>query len=91
MANILEIYDKSKRKIYLPNERYKHIVKHPETNNKLIYIEEAVKSPDFIEESLNKEKLYYYKYIKKERKYLMVVVKLINGEGKILTAYLIEK
>lgn len=84
--------DKYHREIRLPQERIKHIYKHQEMQNKIYIIENTLKNPDYTEEDLyRREVLYYYKYVKEERKHLMVVVKLTNNHGFILTAYLVEK
>ena len=91
MIIILKIIDKNNREIYLTDERYLHILKHPEMQNSLYKIEEAIKNSDFIEEDLNNEKAYYYKYIKNDKKHIMVVVKIENNLGNILTAYMVQK
>lgn len=83
--------DKFNRSIRLPKERIKHIYKHPEMQNKLHLVREAIEKPQFIEKDLYRRKVFYYKYIKEERKYVMVVVKITNNHGYILTAYLVGK
>ncbi len=84
--------DKEGRIIHLTNERIKHIYKHQEMQNRLQQIEESIKNPDFMEEDLyRKEIVYYYKYLKDENRHIRTVVKKINNEGFILTAYLIKK
>lgn len=87
----MEFIDKFKRIIILSNEGIKHIYKHPEMQNKLYLLENALKFPDFVEEDLYRSKLYYYKYIKEEKRNIMIAVKLTNHHGCILTAYLVEK
>lgn len=88
----LTFKDKFNRLISLPKERIKHIYKHQEMQNKIYWIEETISNPSFIEEDLyRREIIYYYRYIKEENKYLMVVVKLTNNHGYVLTAYLTEK
>jgi len=84
--------DKNGRTIKLTNERMKHITKHPEMQNKLHWIEIAIIYPDFIEEDLYRSKIiYYYKYLKEEKKYIMVVIKFEEDKDNILTAYLVKK
>ena len=84
--------DKYNKIIELTKERIKHIYQHPEMQNKLYLIENAITNSDFIEQDLYRRNIiYYYKYLKEERKYLMVVVKLNNNHGKILTSYFVEK
>jgi len=45
MDKIFEVVDKSKRKIYLTRERYKHILKHPKMHNILEIIPETLENP----------------------------------------------
>jgi len=95
MTKILEIIDKTKRKIYITNERYKHILRHPEMQNKIEEIKDTIQKPlkitDYpLEDNI---KLYYkyYKNMVSGAKYLRVVVKYLNGEGFIVTAYFIDE
>lgn len=89
---MLSFRDKSGRIIRLTEERIKHIYKHPEMQNKLDLVEKTITNSDYVEEDLYRRKiLYYYRYIKEEKKYVMVTVKLTNSHGYILTAYLTEK
>lgn len=48
MTKVLEIKDRTGRTVYLADERYNHIKKHPEMQNSLAIIEETVKIPDKI-------------------------------------------
>ena len=89
---MLEFKDKNLRIIRLPEERIKHIVKHPEMQNKIYLIQETIENAELIEEDLYRTLIiYYYKYLKDEDKSLMIVVKLTNHRGYILTAYLVKK
>jgi hypothetical protein len=94
MSRILNVIDKTNRKISLSNERYKHITKHPEMQNKLDEIRDTLISPIKITDfKIDKNIKYYYKYYKDRKskaKYLRVIVKYLNGEGFIITAYYIE-
>lgn len=95
MAKIFETIDRKGRKVYLTNERYKHILKHPYTDNILQEIEEALKIPLTIAKYSSVDKIEYfyrhYKFKKQIAKYLRVIVKYLNGEGFIITAYWIDK
>ena len=89
MTNIFEIVDKSKRKIRLTKERWKHITEeHPRINN-LEEIKETIVNPLKITSSKYEPNnvCYYYHYNKKIKRYLMVVVKYLNGDGFIITSY----
>jgi len=85
---IFEIEDKTKRKIKLTLERKVHMVlRHPEIDGFDLF-ESALTNPELIKTSTYDEKvLLYYKDVSKEYKYLVLVVKILNGEGFILTAY----
>lgn len=93
-GSILEIIDKTKRKIHLNEERYKHILKHPEMQNELETIKETLKEPLKITDyNLDENIKYYYRHYKNKdskAKYLRVIVKYLNGKGFIVTAYFME-
>jgi len=91
MDNIFNITDKSGRKIYLSKERWSHIRrKHPEVEESEI-IEQTLINPDKINSNYTNETMNrYYKFFKWRelpRKYLLVSVKYLNGEGYVVSAY----
>ncbi len=95
MTYIFEVYDKTKRRIYLTEERWHHILKHPEMYN--IMFEEMImilQYPIAIKDyKLEENVKYYYGYFKNrtaKAKYLRIIVKYLNGKGFIITAYFIE-
>ena len=87
MTNILVVIDKTRRKIYMSKERYKHIMGHNEMQNKLLDIQEALHKPDIIQSKEDENVRDYYKYNREIRKYLFVSVKYLNGKGFIITSY----
>ena len=93
MVRILEVKGKTGKKIYLTDERYVHIKKHPEMQNNLAMIEKTVKNPQKIADySLDSDVKYYYRRYKDRKskaKYLRFVIKYLNGEGFIITAYFV--
>ena len=93
--NVLEVTDKIRRRVYLTKERYKHILEHPDMHNQLECIKETLEDPLKITDySLEKDIKYYYRYYKDKEskaKYLRVIVKYLNGNGFIVTAYFIER
>lgn len=95
MAIIFEIIDKSGRKIYLTNERWKHIVaEHPEMQNKLEFIKETLINPHKIIDhsfSIDNLKYYYHHFKTTKYKYLRVIVKYLNGKGFIITSHFVNK
>ncbi|MAE13349.1 hypothetical protein CMO92_02180 [Candidatus Woesearchaeota archaeon] len=93
MSVLFEIRDKTGRNIRLTKERWKHIVEeHPNITNSDL-IERALVCPDKISPSRYQPESvqYYYLYIKRFKRYLMVGVKYLNGEGFIITAYYLRK
>ncbi|MBI4162601.1 MAG: hypothetical protein HY513_02870 [Candidatus Aenigmarchaeota archaeon] len=93
MARVLEVKDRSGKLVYLTDERYKHILKHPEMQNSLQLIEQTVKNPDKMAQySIDPAiRLYYthHKNRKSKARYLRVAVKYLNGEGFVITAYFV--
>jgi len=93
MARILEIRDRNGKLVYLTDERYRHISAHPEMQNSLQVIARTIKSPDKIETySLDPSIRLFYTYHKSRKtkaRYLRVVIKYVNGEGFVITAYFV--
>ena len=95
MENIFEIEDKVRRKIHLSKERWGHINQdHPEMADYIEEIKEALQKPDKITTfSFDEDIKYYYKYVKSRvssAKYLLAIVKYLNGEGYIITSYFVR-
>ena len=81
--------DTNGKTVYLTDERLLHIVQeHPEVD--LQDFEFAIRRPTAIR-SFGKNIKYYYKQIKQQKKYLLIIVKYLNGEGFIITAYLVRR
>ena len=95
MARIIEVRDRAGRIIYLTDERYRHIKKHPEMQNSIRIIEQTIKNPQKITEYIFDSNIrFYYSYHKNRKsraKYLRVIVKYLDGEGFIITAYFVVK
>jgi|TARA_B100000315_G_C14446355_1_gene526974 hypothetical protein len=95
MSHIFQTTDKSGRKIHLSKERWNHInQEHPEVSEYLEEIKETLKSPTKLKEvDYDEDIRYFYDYYKSrkaEAKYLLVIVKYLNGEGFIITAYFVR-
>ncbi len=82
------------QKIRLTEERRKHILEHPEMKGMLRHIEETLFKPQRVIQSVSDKgaNLYYRFYIgtKVGDKYLCVVVKTVNKDAFVLTAYLTD-
>ncbi len=88
MNYIFEIIDKSKRKIHLSKERWKHIkINHPNIVN-MEEIKLALTNPTkIISSDRDMNVKWYYLYNKSKKLYLMVSVKYLNKKGYIITAF----
>ena len=92
MLHIFEVTDKTGRKIRLTKERWAHIRRdHPDVQED--EIEQTISHPVKI---LDKErnKAFYYSYFKEKSfaaKYLRAIVKYLNGEGFVITAYFVKQ
>lgn len=94
MIWVFEIKDKSERKIHLSKERWNHInQEHPEISEYAEEIKETLENPTKITDySFDENVKYYYKYFKDRKssaKYLLTIVKYLNGGGFIITAYFV--
>ncbi|MBI2672111.1 hypothetical protein HYX16_04210 [Candidatus Woesearchaeota archaeon] len=96
MFYVFEVIDKTKRKIRLTNKQWRHIKKeHADISNKFEDIEETLINPSIIRRSEDDHNIsFYYQYfknIKINEKYLVVVVKYLNGKGFIITSFYTDK
>ena len=92
MDIVFEITDKTGRKISLTKKQWSHITKkHPQVADYQEEIKETLKNPLKITDySLDENVRYYYKYLKHRispKKYLLVIVKYLNGRGFIISAF----
>ncbi len=92
MRSVFEVIDKRGKTIYLSHERWRHINhEHPELSGFLGEIKDTLLYPSSICQ-FDDTIWYFYKYLKHRfisEKYLLVIVKYLNGEGFIITAYLV--
>ncbi len=67
--------------------------KHPIIKRYEREVKETLKEPDEIRESKKDAKvlLYYRQYKNLENRYICVLIKQLNGEGLVVTAYLADK
>ena len=92
MDVIFEVVDFSGRNIRLSGKQYKHIIrKHPLVEKYFEEIKETLRGPNHVTYSnVDVSIRYYYKYYKKLKsphKYIFVVVKYLNGNGFVVSAY----
>ncbi len=93
MSNVFEIVDKSGRKVILTKDKWTHIrIVHSNVENSED-ITETLQKPDKVIHDEREEVVYFFKYFKYKKwksKFLKVVVKYINEEGSILSAYFVR-
>jgi len=92
MDVVFKVKDKTGRKIRLTKKQWSHITrKHPQVAEYQEEIINALKEPLKITSySLDKNVRYYYNYLKHKistEKYLCIIVKYLNGEGFIISAF----
>ena len=76
---IFETIDKSGRKIYLTNEQWRHILKHPNMANSFEKIIDTLTNPTKIIISKEDPKIYFYfRYYKNLKKYLVIMIKYLK-------------
>ncbi len=91
---VFELTDRSGKMIHLSDERWKHILKHPEMRDKLILdlIKETILDADkTILDMYDHGVHVYFKYYKDRKQFLFVSVKYLNGEGYIITSFYTDK
>lgn len=94
--NVFEVIDKTGKKIRLTKRQWSQVtMKHPYMSAYLEEMKETVCKPDAITSySLDENIRYYYRYfkhIKSRNKYLLVVIKYLNGDGFVITSYFENK
>ncbi len=91
MPFILEIADKTGRKIHLTKERWTHIrLEHPQVE--IEEIEQTILNPSKVLK-IREDKYYYFHYFKHKkipRKFLRIIVKYKNDKWLIMTAHFVS-
>jgi hypothetical protein len=81
--------------VSLSSDRWQHVLSHPELKNQRTRIKETLAAPDEIRASAQNPEiwLFYRLYPKTPvtTKYMLVVVKVSNEEGFIVTAFYTDK
>lgn len=87
--------DHEGRGIRLTNERWAHISEHPEMTGMRQELEETLRSPEMVVQSLgDPEARLYYRFYHRTLvggKYLSVVVKISREDAFVVTAYLTDR
>src|SRR3989338_2996201 len=85
--------DKFGRNIRLTDERLGHILEHPELSGIIDKITETLMSPSIVMKSEDDPYVWlYYRPYKSngEKSFLLVIVKISNGEGFVITAFYVR-
>ena len=92
MDFVFEVNDKTGREIRLTSRQWKHILDHGDVDvEDLENVKNALVSPSsLLMQNLDENKGNYYLYKKEKRKYLMVVVKYLNGTGFVITSFYVK-
>ena len=78
-------------KISFTKERYIHItVRHPELEGKEEEIVKTLKGADFVQKSFYDENVLLYYRNAPKKSYFVVVTKVLNNRGFIITAYIAD-
>ena len=90
-----EVIDKTGRRLRMTDWNWEHIIRrHPEISSEKEKIIETLENPDKITDSLKDENAkFYYKYYKHRKsvnKFLMVLVKYLNGGGFVISAHFVR-
>jgi len=92
MAYVFEIIDKNGRKIHLTKERLKHILEHKGMERYVEEIKNTLINPTLIvPHKIDNMRRNYYTYYKEKKRYLLVAVKYLNGEGYVTTSFITRK
>lgn len=63
------------------------IVKHPDIEDKLDLVQQALIYPEQIRRSSHDETVFLFYLSKKEKRWVVAVAKRLNGDGYLITAY----
>lgn len=89
---LFEVECKAKKKIRISKEHWKRIseIKHPEVSGLEDEIKQALIIPIEIKRSNSDRNVYLY-YSKYKSNFLCAVIRYLNGNGFIITAYITSK
>ena len=92
---IIEAVSKLGKNVRLTLVQWAYIkLKHPELSSQENKMIETLKNPDMIYNSPHEENFHYLKLFRQTplgEKYLLLIVKHLNGEGFIITGFFVSK
>jgi hypothetical protein len=90
---VLEVRDRSGRRVHLTRERWAHILEHPEMAGALERIRETIERPQAVRESLRDPTVrYHFRHYKgAPARFLLVALKYLNGDGFVVSSFYTNK
>lgn len=89
---LFTVIDSTGREIRLTEKQWSHICEHAEMIGEMENIKETILHPDTIVISPRDQHIHYhFRHYKEKRKYLLVAVKFLNGDGFIITSFYSSK
>jgi hypothetical protein len=92
---MLKVRSKLEKVIRLDEDRWRHVLGHPEMENQRSRVKETLVDPDEVRESVRSSSIWLFYKLYTEtpvsKKYLLVAVQVLNGEGFIVTAFFTDK
>ncbi|MBA3064735.1 hypothetical protein FP803_04835 [Candidatus Woesearchaeota archaeon] len=93
MEIIFEVLDKTRRRIRLTKKQWAHIKQHHAEIENPEEIEKTLQNPDSIilDEREDVENFFkFFKHKKQKSKFLKVIVRFLNTESYVITAYFVR-
>lgn len=95
VGTVFKLKDVQGKELRLTKERLAHILERPEMRNQEERIKATLRAPDTVKVSNHSDDvlLYYRLYAETPvtRKYLVVIVRVLDGSGFIITAFYTDK
>jgi hypothetical protein len=92
---MLKVRSKLEKVIRLDEDRWRHVLGHPEMENQRSRVKETLVDPDEVRESVRSSSIWLFYKLYTEtpvsKKYLLVAVQVLNGEGFIVTTFFTDK
>jgi len=92
---MLKVRSKLEKVIRLDEDSWRHVLGHPEMENQRSRVKETLVDPDEVRESVRSSSIWLFYKLYTEtpvsKKYLLVAVQVLNGEGFIVTAFFTDK
>ena len=88
---VFEVASKVGKKVFLDEKRWEHVKEHPEMDGQIDRLRETVVEPDEVRRSVYDASVWlFYKHYSTTpvtEKHLLVVARIANDEGFIVTAF----